>query len=91
MTEKAQTSAANAANEGRRPGNVIAQGEALGWLYTQDTALKGRDKVGTRFSCRPFRAWFPFMPVTQGFTLGYNISHLRRSIAVGGRKGVGDE
>ena len=34
--------------------------------------------------CLPFGAWVPVGSVTQGFTLGYYILHLRRSKAVSG-------
>lgn len=75
----------NVAIEGRRPGNVIAQGEALGWPGKQDAALKGRDITIARHFVPPFQG-LGFLVAytqgfTQGFTQGYYMSHLRRLAA----------
>ena len=72
---------AEAGSEGRRSRNSIAQGEALGWNHLPVQALTGRDKTVATLLSRPFRAHGTVLPKTQGFTLGYRMSHLRRSIA----------
>ncbi len=37
--------APDAAAQGQRPGNMPAQGNALGWQNKKDKALKGRDSM----------------------------------------------
>ena len=71
-------------NEGRRPGNVIAQAQrrrsaGMGWLHKQDAALEGRDKLVIGVLCRPFRARIRCPMRTQGcapssLPLGYYIA-----------------
>ncbi len=71
----------NAAAEGRRPGNVKAQGEALGWLHKPYAALQGRDKTVAAIFVTPLQGLALFLPSPLGFTQGYYIPHLRRSNA----------
>ena len=54
------------ADEGQRPGNKPAQGNALGHGTDKNPALKGRDNV-----CRPFRAGWFVCRGSQGFALGW--------------------
>ena len=71
----------NAADEVRRPGNVKAQDEALGWLHKPYATVHGRDKTVAAIFVMPLHGLALILRPPQGSTSGYRIAHLRRSDA----------